>query len=86
MPSHSPRYLKHWWYARHVYATATTLLLCMFCSPHKMKELAVYLLLVLGGNAAPSAADIKTAAESANITVDEEAITQLKAAVEGKVC
>ena len=51
----------------------------------QMKELAIYLLLVQGGNAAPSAADVKTAAEAVGITVDDASVEQVIANVAGKV-
>jgi large subunit ribosomal protein LP2 len=48
-----------------------------------MKELALYLLLTLGGKTA-DAAGIKGAADAAGIAVDDEAVSTLLAAVEGK--
>ena len=50
----------------------------------KMKELAVYLMLVLGGNATPSAAEVKAAAEAAGVVTDDGAVEQVLAAVAGK--
>ena len=52
----------------------------------QMKELAIYMLLVQGGNAAPSAADVKKAAEAVGITVDEDSLSNVIANVAGKVC
>ena len=49
-----------------------------------MKYLAAYLLLVQGGNAAPSAADIKTVIESVGIEADESRINELLSSLEGK--
>ena len=49
-----------------------------------MKYLAAYLLLVQGGNAAPSAADIKSIVESVGGEVDESRISQLLSSMEGK--
>jgi len=48
-----------------------------------MKELALYLLLALGGKSTDAAA-IKAAGEAVGVTVDDEAISNLAAAVEGK--
>ncbi|GMM54154.1 ribosomal protein P2B [Maudiozyma humilis] len=49
-----------------------------------MKYLAAYLLLIQGGNAAPSAADIKTIVESVGIETDEARINELLSSLEGK--
>ncbi|CAI1851360.1 hypothetical protein SEUBUCD646_0B04900 [Saccharomyces eubayanus] len=49
-----------------------------------MKYLAAYLLLVQGGNAAPSAADIKSVVESVGAEVDEARINELLSSLEGK--
>ena len=49
-----------------------------------MKYLAAYLLLVQGGNAAPSTADIKTVIESVGIEADESRINELLSSLEGK--
>ena len=49
-----------------------------------MKYLAAYLLLIQGGNAAPSAADIKTIVESVGIEIDEARINELLSSLEGK--
>ncbi|GMM58759.1 hypothetical protein DAKH74_053760 [Maudiozyma humilis] len=49
-----------------------------------MKYLAAYLLLIQGGNAAPSAADIKTVIESVGIEADESRINELLSSLEGK--
>ena len=49
-----------------------------------MKYLAAYLLLVQGGNAAPSAADIKAVVESVGAEVDEARINELLSSLEGK--
>ena len=49
-----------------------------------MKYLAAYLLLVQGGNAAPSAADIKTIVESVGIETEESRINELLSSLEGK--
>lgn len=50
-----------------------------------MKHLAAYLLAVLGGNASPSAADIKTILGAASIEADADEAGKVVAAVEGKV-
>ncbi len=49
-----------------------------------MRHLAAYLLLVSGGNASPSAEDVKTLLGEAGIEVNEERLTQLLADVAGK--
>ncbi|SMN18126.1 similar to Saccharomyces cerevisiae YDR382W RPP2B Ribosomal protein P2 beta [Maudiozyma saulgeensis] len=49
-----------------------------------MKYLAAYLLLTQGGNATPSAADIKTVVESVGIEADESRINELLSSLEGK--
>ncbi len=49
-----------------------------------MRHLAAYMLLVAGGNASPSAADVKTLLESASIDTNEERLTQLIAELNGK--
>ncbi|CAI4059082.1 hypothetical protein SKDZ_04G5820 [Saccharomyces kudriavzevii ZP591] len=49
-----------------------------------MKYLAAYLLLVQGGNAAPSAADIKAVVESVGAEVDDARINELLSSLEGK--
>ena len=50
----------------------------------KMKYLAAYLLLQLGGKDAPSAADVKSVVESVGIDVDEERVSTLIKELEGK--
>ncbi|RAH67484.1 ribosomal protein P2 [Aspergillus aculeatinus CBS 121060] len=49
-----------------------------------MKHLAAYLLLSLGGNASPSAEDIKSVLSSVGIDADEERLTKLISELEGK--
>ena len=49
-----------------------------------MKYLAAYLLLTQGGNASPSAADIKTLLESVGSEVEQSNIDLLLASLEGK--
>lgn len=49
-----------------------------------MKHLAAYLLLTLGGNAAPSAADIKSVLESVGIEADKERLDKLISELKGK--
>ncbi|CAB4252043.1 similar to Saccharomyces cerevisiae YDR382W RPP2B Ribosomal protein P2 beta [Maudiozyma barnettii] len=49
-----------------------------------MKYLAAYLLLTQGGNATPSAADIKTVVESVGIESEESRINELLSSLEGK--
>jgi large subunit ribosomal protein LP2 len=49
-----------------------------------MKYLAAYLLLQQGGNASPSAADIKTLLESVGSEVEQSNIDLLLASLEGK--
>ena len=49
-----------------------------------MKHLAAYLLLVLGGNATPSADNVKTLLESVGIESNEEQLASLIKNLEGK--
>lgn len=49
-----------------------------------MKHLAAYLLLGLGGNASPSAADVKAVLESVGIEADSERLEKLISELEGK--
>lgn len=49
-----------------------------------MKHLAAYLLLGLGGNASPSASDIKEVLESVGIEADSERLDKLLSELEGK--
>ncbi|PVH93574.1 ribosomal protein 60S [Periconia macrospinosa] len=49
-----------------------------------MKHLAAYLLLQLGGNASPSAKDIKGVLESVGIDADDERLEKLLSELEGK--
>ena len=49
-----------------------------------MKHLAAYLLLGLGGNASPSASDIKEVLDSVGIEADEERLEKLVSELEGK--
>ena len=49
-----------------------------------MKHLAAYLLLGLGGNTSPSAADVKAVLESVGIEADESRLETLISELEGK--
>lgn len=49
-----------------------------------MKHLAAYLLLTLGGNASPSASDIKEVLDSVGIEADSERLDKLLSELEGK--
>ncbi|KLO92742.1 putative ribosomal protein P2 [Fusarium fujikuroi] len=49
-----------------------------------MKHLAAYLLLGLGGNPSPSAADVKAVLESVGIEADDERLNTLISELEGK--
>jgi large subunit ribosomal protein LP2 len=49
-----------------------------------MRHLAAYLLLVVGGNSAPTADDVKTLLAAAGIEVDQERLTTLVSELEGK--
>lgn len=50
-----------------------------------MKHLAAYLLLGLGGNTSPTAADIKATLDSVGIEADDERLDKLLEELEGKV-
>ncbi|QLQ78230.1 hypothetical protein HG537_0A04770 [Torulaspora globosa] len=49
-----------------------------------MKYLAAYLLLVQGGNASPSVADIKSVIEAVGVEAEESRINELLSSLEGK--
>ncbi|KAM0346595.1 hypothetical protein ACHAPU_005307 [Fusarium lateritium] len=49
-----------------------------------MKHLAAYLLLQLGGNTSPSAADVKAVLESVGIEADSDRLDNLISELEGK--
>jgi hypothetical protein len=51
---------------------------------NKMKHLAAYLLLSLGGNSSPSEKDIKTVLESVGIEADDERLSTLISELKGK--
>ena len=55
-----------------------------FTTTLKMKHLAAYLLLGLGGNTSPSAADVKAVLESVGIEADESRLSTLISELEGK--
>lgn len=58
----------------------------LVCGPaiSKMKHLAAYLLLSLGGNDSPSAKDIKGVLDSVGIEADDERLKNLLAELKGK--
>jgi large subunit ribosomal protein LP2 len=49
-----------------------------------MKHLAAYLLLGLGGNASPSASDIKAVLSSVGVDADDERLEKLLGELKGK--
>jgi large subunit ribosomal protein LP2 len=49
-----------------------------------MRHLAVYLMLVIGGNSSPTAEDVTNALSQCGIEVDEERLNTLIAELEGK--
>jgi large subunit ribosomal protein LP2 len=49
-----------------------------------MKHIAAYLLLQTGGNASPSASDIKTLLETVGIEADQAQLDKLVSELEGK--
>ena len=49
-----------------------------------MKHLAAYLLLALGGESSPSAADIKGVLESVGVDADDERLNKLLGELKGK--
>ena len=49
-----------------------------------MRYIAAFLLLVIGGNASPSAADIKKVLGSVGIDADDERLDKLLSELEGK--
>jgi large subunit ribosomal protein LP2 len=49
-----------------------------------MKEMAIYLMLVLGGNATPSADDVTKAMGAVGMTPDSERLSALLTELEGK--
>jgi large subunit ribosomal protein LP2 len=54
-----------------------------FTNP-QMKHIAAYLLLQTGGNASPSASDIKTLLETVGIEADQAQLDKLISELEGK--
>ena len=50
-----------------------------------MRHLAVYMMLVLGGNASPSAEDVSAALSKVGIEADESRLSALIKELEGKV-
>jgi hypothetical protein len=50
----------------------------------KMKHLAAYLLLSLGGNSSPSEKDVKTVLESVGIEADDDRLKSLISELKGK--
>jgi ribosomal protein L12E/L44/L45/RPP1/RPP2 len=58
--------------------------LIAIASTTKMKHLAAYLLLTLGGNTSPSASDVKEVLESVGIEADSERLDKLLSELEGK--
>jgi ribosomal protein L12E/L44/L45/RPP1/RPP2 len=50
-----------------------------------MRHVAAYLLLVLGGKAAPTAEDVKGVLDAAGVAADDNQLSQLISALEGKV-
>ena len=49
-----------------------------------MRHIAAYLLLQIGGNASPSAADVKALLSTVNIDADESRLEKLIAELKGK--
>mmetsp|Transcript_14913 Transcript_14913/g.27699 ORF Transcript_14913/g.27699 Transcript_14913/m.27699 type:complete len:113 (+) Transcript_14913:108-446(+) len=49
-----------------------------------MKHMAVYLMLVLGGNASPTADDVKSALSAVGVESDDERLTALISELSGK--
>ena len=50
----------------------------------KMKHLAVYMMLVIGGNASPSKEDVSKALSAVGIEADDERLSKMMADLEGK--
>ena len=59
-------------------------MLIVFFPAIKMKHLAAYLLLSLGGNSSPSEKDVKTVLESVGIEADDERLSKLISELKGK--
>ncbi len=56
-----------------------------FCAPlYRMKEMAAYLMLVLGGNESPTADDVTTALSTVGVEPDSEQLGNLISELEGK--
>ena len=51
---------------------------------HRMKEMAAYLMLVLGGNTSPTADDVTTALSTVGVEPDSEQLGKLISELEGK--
>ena len=56
----------------------------LFTSSFRMKHIAAYLLLVLGGNESPTADDVSAALSSVGVEADSESLDRLIADMEGK--
>ena len=50
-----------------------------------MRHLAAYLMLVVGGKAAPTADEVKAVLDAAGIASDDNQLSQLISSLEGKV-
>jgi ribosomal protein L12E/L44/L45/RPP1/RPP2 len=67
----------------------TVLAIAMCCAAlcdAQMRHLAVYMMLVLGGNATPSKEDVTKALSTVGIEADEARLDHLLSELEGKVC
>ena len=53
-------------------------------STHRMKEMAAYLMLVLGGNTSPTADDVTKALSTVGVEPDSEQLGKLISELEGK--
>ena len=60
------------------------LLTPLYAGTPQMKEMAAYMLLVLGGNAAPSAADVTGLLTTAGAEADAAQVAKIVAGMEGK--
>ncbi len=89
--SHSPQVFLSWIKALSGFAAGTfntflsfQHLFFSFTSVPKMKHIAAYLLLTLGGKENPSAADIKALLDTVGIEADSERLEKLISELEGK--
>ena len=70
---------------KYVFTLVLSLISVSYRSPsHRMKHMAAYLMLVLGGNENPTADDVSKALSSVGVETDSEQLDKLISELEGK--